>query len=294
MNGEDNKEKEKKAGNPLFILIIFICLLGFLFFVPDIYKKFNSGMAEILGVGSKDDDKVNEKPDDGKDAISDQYQIGSKSTVQFNEITLSNMDLNEENILTFTIEADKTINLDDLNYYLEFYRNRKTFIGRRVLTGEVKKSKTFMIDVSNLDIDTTVYFTISHIGDDAIKSTDAPSDESGLASLVCTKNEESYEYEFSLNKLSKVVKKMTFTNLNIDEYAKALLEYEKKENEYNELRGVTSKIVETENNSFIFMIEFDYSEVAVFNTFKDNNLFKKDNMYGIVKFKMDSRGYDCK
>ena len=74
---QDDGEKKKKAGNPIFILFIFVILLAFVFFVPDIYKTFNSNIAEFLGVGNNKDDLENTlNPEDEKTAMSEYYQIG--------------------------------------------------------------------------------------------------------------------------------------------------------------------------------------------------------------------------
>ena len=61
VNSEDVKEKRDKAGHPLFIVIIFVALLGFLFFIPDIYKKYNSEISDFLGIGKEEQDKKPEE-----------------------------------------------------------------------------------------------------------------------------------------------------------------------------------------------------------------------------------------
>ena len=102
----DDTKKKKKAGNPIFIFIIFIVLLGFVFYVPEIYKKYNSNIAEFLGIGvNKDDEnKVNDL-DDEKDAVSTYYQIGSLGSLEFNEITLTDISLRDDNVLSFTVNV---------------------------------------------------------------------------------------------------------------------------------------------------------------------------------------------
>ena len=87
VNSEDVKEKRDKAGHPLFIVIIFVALLGFLFFIPDIYRKYNSEISDFLGIGKEEQDKKPEE--DNKTNRSAFYQIGSKSTLKFNEIELT-------------------------------------------------------------------------------------------------------------------------------------------------------------------------------------------------------------
>lgn len=293
MHSEDKLEKEKKAGNPLFILIIFVTLIGFIFYVPEIYKKYNSNIADFLGIGSKDPENKEPNPDDGKSPVSAYYQLGANSTLKFNEITLSDISLSSDKKLSFKVNTEDTFNLDEADYYIEFYRNRKTFIGRRSILGTVTKSKPFEVDLSNLDVDTTTYMVVSHISDSAIGGINSDTDESGLSDIVCTKGKETYDYEFYQKKLTKVKYKYSYNSPNMDEYANEVLKYQKIEKEYNEYRGVTSSIVDN-STSFIFLSEFDYGETTTFSKIKDHHIFTKGEYNHVIKFKMEAEGYECK
>lgn len=290
MNSEDLKEKQNKAGNPIFILIIFIALLGFLFFVPEIYKKFNGNFMNFFGGGNKtEEDK--KKPDD-LSPVSAFYQLGSNGSLKFNEITLSDISLGQDKILKLTINAEEDVDLDEKDYYVEFFKNRKTFVGRRVLHGKVVKNLPVELDVSNLDVDTTTYMVVSHIGEITKPKDELSSDESGLSSITCTKGNESYEYEFYLQRLTKTIYKYNYENSDLDEYAEKLLAYQKQEKAYNTNPGVTARIVEN-GNTFIFISEFDNREVETFSNMKDSKLYDRDTVSYIVKFKMDAEGYEC-
>ena len=291
MKSEDENEKRKKAGNPIFILIMFGALMGFLFYAPDIYKKYNSEFDNFFGSGNGEEGD-SQKPQDNKSAVSAYYQLGSRSTLKFNEITLSDISL-EGKTLKLAVNTEDTLDLDDLDYYVEFYRNRETFVGRRVLHGRVTKKLSMEIDVSNLDIDTTTYMVVSHIDEGTIKPLETDTDESGLSSITCSKDNSIYEYEFYLKKLTKTVYKYNYNNTDFDQYARALIDYQKKEEEYNEYTGVTSRIIES-NNSFVFLSEFDYSKVSSFPKIGDPRIYDKGTPNNIIKFKMDAEGYECK
>lgn len=290
----DDTEKKKRAGNPIFILIIFIVLLGFVFYVPEIYKKYNSNFAEFLGIGANKDDDENEKnnPEDEKDAMSSYYQIGSLSTLEYNEIKLSNISLSEDKILSFTVESENALNFDELDYYLEFYQNRSLFIGRRAMTGEMNKTKKFEIDVSDLDVTTTTYFVVSHIEDSVIGPIDMPTDESGLGSLSCVKDNYTYLYDFNLGKLIKVTEKYSYTNIDLNAYSKEILSYEKKVKEYNEYTGITASIVDN-STTFIYSCEYDYTNITKFSKVSNRYIFEGGTKNNVIKFKMEAEGYEC-
>ncbi len=291
MKSEDEKEKQKKAGNPLFILIIFVVLIGFVFFVPEIYKKYNSNIAEFLGISEGEKDKRNPDQDEIQASVSAFYQIGSKKTLDFNEITLSNISL-ENGILKMKVNTADTFDLTSANYYLEFWENKKTFVGRRILKGKVNKSLSIEIDVSGLNISTITYFTVSHTEDSVIEPKPANSDESGLYSMICTKGSNSYDYEFYFDKLTKVKMKYSYTSSNLEEYSDEYIKYQKKEKEYNEFKGVTSTLVDN-STSFIFTTEFDYGTATNFDKVGIEHLFSKGAYNHVVEFKMEAEGFEC-
>lgn len=292
MKSEDENLKQQKAGNPLFIIIIFAVLIAFLFYVPDIYKKYNSEITKFFGGGNSDGETGGANND--KSPISAYYQLGSKSTLKFNEITLSNIELSSNRKeLKLTVNTEDKVDLDELEYYLEFYENRTTFMGRRVLHGRITKNQTLTIDVSALNITTTTFMVVSHIAESSIKPLDAESDESGLSSITCSKLGESYEYEFYLKKLTKTTYKQNYSESDFDKYASALLEAQKKEEAYNEYNGVTARIIES-TNAYVFVSEFDYSKASSFQKLGDPRVFDKGMLNNVVKFKMDSEGFECK
>jgi len=290
--------KEDKAGNPILILFIFIVLIGFLYVIPEIYKKYNTEIADFLGIGNNIDKDVIDNNDEEKMSISEYYQIGSKNTLEFNELLLTNISL-DNNILTFTVnvkdatDESQNTDLQKLNYYIEFYESKKTFIGRRTLKGNVITSQTINIDISNLNINTSTYFVLSHISDDAIGGSEIESDENGISKITCVKNSETYEYQFYLKKLTKSTYNFNYTNSDLNAYASELLNYKKKEKAYNEFNGVTAKIVENEN-AFVFISEFDYTNIPSFSSIGDNNIFDKDTYNNVIKFKMEAEGFDCR
>ena len=284
-------EKNKKAGNPLFIAIIFVALILFIFVVPDIYERYNKDLAKIFGIGSNNE-VVTPKSTKLQDATSSYYQIGSNSTLSFNEITISDVSL-VDSVLSFTVETEDSIDLDEADYYIEFYESRKTFISRRALTGYIVKSAKVSIDVNALNINTSTYFQISHIEDSSIPKREYPTDESGIATITCSKDNLSYTYDFDLDELIKVVRKETYTNTDLNRYSEKLFETQKKVKDYNEYNGVTCSIAEN-SPTFIYTLELDYSSIASYKKIEEKYVFEKGIRDNVIEFKMEAEGFDCK
>ena len=285
------ENKEQKSGSPIFILIIFIVLLGFVFVIPEIYQKYQSSLAETFGIGSKNQNSVTNNEDTNFTSVSDYYQINSNGNLSYNEINVSNVTLTN-NSLSFDIKTENTIDLTSLNYYIEFYQNKQVFLGRRILKGEVNKAKNIKIDVSGLDITSNTYFNISHIEDSAIPKFNLETDESGIGNITCIKNNNSYSYDFSLDSLVRVLYKYTYSNNDLNTYTDKLLEYQKLTKEYNSLNGVNALVTDN-NTTFIYTLELDYSDIQTFNKITDDYKFKKGEYSYIIKFKMDAEGYTC-
>lgn len=273
---EVEKEKREKAGNPLFVVIIFVALLGFLFVIPEVYKKYNKEIADFLGVGKNEEelkhDLENKKEND---IISNSafYQIGSKSTFTYNQVTVSDISLNN-GILNMKLTTSGVEELKDLDYYVEFYQNQSVFLGRRRLNGVITRTLDVSLDVSNMNVDTTTYIMLSHISDDGIPSVELPTDESDLSQLNCVFKEQTYTYEFYQKGLNKVINKFTYHSDNVDEYTDTLLKYKKKEKDLNELNGITANISEN-SGTFVFTSEFNYNTVKSFNRVSDAYIFSK-------------------
>lgn len=290
---ENEKEKQNKAGNPLFVIIIFIALIGFLFVIPEVYKKYNKEIADFLGVG-KDEAEIEKEKENEQDNIeptSDFFPIPQKSTFTYNEFEVNEV-LLENKSLIIRLSTKDTVDLKTKNYYIEFYDDKSKFMGRRRLNGIVTRALDVKVDVSNLTIRSNTYFRISHIPNEGIPSIDLDREGDKPAELVCTKGNYTYSYEFNDKVLNKVTKKYTYTNNDLNEYATALLEYQKKQKEYSELTGVTADIVES-NNSFIFASSFEYDKVKNFSRIQDDYLFEKEEKDNIVNFRMEAEGFDC-
>lgn len=287
----DKKERDAKAGSPIFIIIIFVALLGFIFYVPELYAKYHKNVAEFLGIGSKNQGVSQGTKTNDKKAVSEYYQIGSNKELVFNELKISGVTL-ENNILSLDVEVDKEIDLENTNYYLEFYEERQTFLGRRMLKGSLNEKGRVSVDTSGMKVTTVTYFTVSHIGDDNIPKSKLDTDESGLGDVSCSKGDIIYEYNFNIDKLYKVTKKYTFTSSDLSEYSNQLLVYQREVNRYNDLNGVTATIVEN-GATFIYTLELDYTDISEFASVRDNYKFKKDTLSHILKFKMDAEGFTC-
>ena len=284
------KDKEnKKTGSPVFILVIFSALILFLFVLPDIYHKYNKEIADLLGIGSNTN-KPEKKEEPEIEEISDFYLIKENKAFNYNELKIKKIVLTEEG-LKLEIETTESIDLEEKNYYIEFYEDKAKFLGRRILKNKINGSQTILIDTLNMDIDENTYIALSHVSDEAIPKKQLTTDESGLASIKCEKENKIYTYEFYLSDLTKVTYEEEIFSEETNSHQK--FEHQKTTNKYNIIEGVTASIIDSENG-YSFIAEFDYSTFKSNSAIKIEHLFNKDEKANILLYKMNAEGFDCK
>lgn len=289
MHDKNEKDIQKKAGSPVFILVIFCVLLLFVLVIPEIYKRYDREIANFLGIGSS---KKEERADkDSFTATSDFYLIAENKSFSFNDITIETYSI-ENGEFKISLSSNDSVDLDNSSYYLEFYQGKTKFLGRRIFTGTLEKVGDYTFDLSNMVIDTSTYIMITRIEDSAVGGNKTSSDESGLSTLKCKKGSLEYEYEFYLNKLSKVTYSEEYSSNDLHEYAEAKMEFERREKEYDEYNGVDASIVVNDNN-ILFVSKFDYKDISSFKRIGDDNLFLKDTKDNLIDFKMEAKGFDC-
>lgn len=280
-------KKENSQSNPLFIIIVFLLIIGAFIALP--YLKGDKSTPIVSPNNKQNESKSNQKSEDKEEALSDYIKIGEKKDISFNDIKVSNPTYKDRS-LTIEVSSEKNIELEDLDYYVEFYKEKKQFLFRRTLKGTVSSNDTTEINFLDIDVDGDVYIAISHIDDSAIPKVKFTTDETGISGFSCKKNNVIYEYDFNDTGLIRVNKKESYTNNNLEEFSNKLFETQKEANKLNQLNGVTANVVEA-NKEYIYKIEIDYLEAD--DKKLDNYFFSKGLPNYVVLFKMNSEGFDC-
>ena len=279
-------KNDKKQSNPLFIIVVFLVII--LLFIALPYIK---GKREDLTIipNKSNKDRTMEKTDDEQDAMSEYIKIDDNTTISFNNLKISNP-VYSNNSLTLTIYSEKEINLDELEYYIEFYKDKSKFLFRRSLNGLIPSKTSTKIIINNITLEKDTYLAISHISKNTIPKKNFSTDESGISGFKCKYGDISYEYDFQNSKLIRVSKKYNYKSSNLEEFSSRLFDVQKEVNRLNSQEGVTASIVEY-NKEFIYIVEVNYLEAA--NQKIDKYFFDKDELDRVIYFKMTAEGFDC-
>lgn len=287
MKNEDT-EKINNAGNPLYLLFIFIVIIGFIFFIPEVYEKYNKDKASLYGIGSKNETSETKKEEKPTSKLSDYFR--KEDSIRFENLAFLNLRI-DGNTLYIDVNNDttKTVDMKTKNYYIEFYRtenNQRSFVNRRFLKSEEvinpQSNITLSVDISGITIDENVSFAIARVDDEA-----APAVTLENNTLTCMKANNIYVYSFEEETLVKTEYRVT---QNKDETT--LNSYKEKAKTFNNLNGVTAKIEEADT-TFTFSSTFDYKVISKYKVDIDN-LYNANSKANAIAFKMGAEGFDCK
>ena len=281
--------KRGKTGKPIVVLILFLIVGIFVLFLPNISSYFgDNNILELIKNGEIVDFFINhdnyiDKPVNNKTTIKvDEHKlINNKTIIEFSNLTLSDFNLTTKNI-SFNVSSNAS--LEESNYYLILEKDNKDIEYIKLFNNE--NSFNFLDELENtLDIKGYVKF---------IKESDYPSiilstDESGLSTLICKKDNLKYEYTFNKNLLIRVKETLNYNNTDLDKYYNEYQKYNNKVILINSKNGVAT--IEENLDGFIFINDLDLSN---YTGTLEKNYYSLNTKSNKINFEMKAKGYDCK
>lgn len=287
------KVKKGSAGKPLVVLIIFLFIGSFILFLPTIINYFGDyNIVDLIKNGEIVDFFINhdlyvEQPINNKDKEENKeikpILINTQTTITNNIITLDNF-IFDKNSIKFNINNKTNIKLEENNYYLVLSQNDKELTTIKIMGNEVnykfKETLENTLEVKGI---------IKLIRENEYPKFIVSSDESGLGSLVCEKDNYKIEYILNNNNLIRIKETLNYLDNN-ENYLTTFEEYSKKSTKLN-ASNATSII--TENYSgFIFTSDIDLNIYT--GTEKNYNYYSLNTKTNKIYFEMNAKGYDCK
>ena len=295
-------EKDKQKF-PVSIVVLFVVLMIFLIFMPNIIDLTN----KIFGTnidshsGEKLDINPDKKEDNTEVTSTNIAKISSETVLKLNNIEFSNIskatdeiDGVKTNVIKFSVKnTANTLYKFDKKVYLDFYNDSNTFINRlyietlKEISGGVTNNYSIKIsdDINNSATNLNIVLRV----DD-----DYPSVNVSNNQLVCSTSTEAFIYTFNENKLINIKDTYTYTKGSDSlKYNNDLLSYSSRINNLNNQEGVTAVITETDTG-FITNIAIDYSTADYSKLSSNTNYYMKDTEAKVISFEMISKGYDCR
>ena len=204
------KVKKGSAGKPLVVIIVFLFIGALIFYLPTVASYFGDyNIIELIKEGKIIDFFINhdlyvDKPivkEEKEEEKIEPLLINDKTILNFNNIALSDFDLKTEYI-KFKIDNKNNINLNQDNKDIATIK----------LTNEEEITFNFK---GNLKSIVEVKGIIKIIKEHEYPSYTALSDESGLGSFICVRDNYKIEYVLSNNNLIKVKETLNYIDTGV-------------------------------------------------------------------------------
>jgi len=294
MNNNDpivlGKIQRGKTGKPIVVLILFLIVGIFVLFLPNISSYFgDNSILDLIKNGQIVDFFINhdnyiDKPISNKTTtvkLDEHKLINNKTIIEFGNLVLNNFNLTTKNI-SFNVSSNTS--LENINYYLVLEKDNKDIEYIKLFNDN--NIFNFNTELDNI-VDIKGY--VKFFKENEYPAFALSSDESGLSTLVCEKDDVKYEYTFSKNLLIKVKENYTYNSNDLDEYYKEYQNYSNKVNDINSKNGLSS--VEENSDGFIFNSEIDLNS---FTGKLENNYYSLNTKSNKIKFDMEAKGFGCK
>lgn len=291
--------RKDKIGKPILVFEIFGLLLVVLIGLPIVntmLENENSALYKLLnGPSATVIDPENPSVSEYLDGSKEQPLVSS-SKIKVDNIIMQNFILSGNKIIVTINSYNDIINLDLKSYYLEVYSNSSHKLAAVKITGTYdNQEKEVELSANGLNFNESYsYFgKIVLMGEDDYPAVTISSDESGVGSFLCKKDNRTLEYVFKNNYLISIKDnfKYSFSNEQTDVYLATKKEYDKK----RELLGTMANIEEV-SDGFIFSANIDL-ETPGFkypSDLIDYEYYELDTEAKIIHYALQGKGFDCK
>lgn len=284
----------ERKGNLSFLIVMFLLFIVAIFVSPYVSKYIETKKSEnkdIVNDSYSNNDIIEVKPDDTESVKYEIKTYASNMSLEIDNLFISNLSI-LDSTLSYQITNKGTSGLDLVNnkYFLEFYNN-DTLVARRKLEA-VKLAKAEAKEFSYA-------FAFNEInGVSLVKKTtdeypflELVTDENKIGNISCTYKDYIIDYKFNDNKLYNIKEEIKI-NLFTDDYFESYEKYNAILNNYNGYTGYSGSFdMDDAYITFEFALDLNYADISLAN---NAYYYKKDTTASVVKFEMESQGFECK
>ena len=282
------KEAEQ---NPLFVLLIFACLLAFIFFLPTLVNFFNKDNEKIdYNISKEEKEEKKEEEKENPTLSMEEWKENLQIELE-NSLLLHNFHLGTNEIyFTVTNKLETPFYFNRKNYFLELYSEENMLLERVILNKEtIKKEQSinfsYMVSENTITNMKKILFTEKQISD--YPNIVLEKNDAGEEILLCEKTKENITYKFQNQKLESITDVYNVSYENSPDYLLNLETWREKAAIYNNFTGVSSTFID----SGVGLIDTKNAKIADINR---EVYYAYETLPKIVKFEMEARGFSCK
>lgn len=293
-------ESRKKSSFGIFIIMsIFILVVIFL---PEISSKVDEYLNPPVtpnpgSVTPKPTIPTGEEDDDDEEDYADTfYNFATDLKIERKDILVDSFILDQNNkTLSFKVtnNSNTSLNLNELNYYLELYNKEQTLIERVKVTGDTVSSKTTLNFTKNITEDASLNMALLVLVKK--QASDYPSvvigSGDGNGTLACSRVGEELTYKFKENGLEETTSVVSFKNTE-ENYLEKYTTHKELATKYNSKTGVTSTFIDLPDG-YTITTTVNLKEASRINIFNADS-FDFGTNPSVVKFEMEAQNFTCK
>lgn len=287
--------KKGKTGKPLVAVLIILLIASLIYFLPVIGSYFGERSiidlitrGELIDFIKNKNNKVVEEPTKKEEFV----LVGSDEKIDNGNLIISNIKL-KDNVFSYNIKS-KTATYDATkeDLYLQIFVDKKTLVYTKAIDEIFMiTEKSVLENVTFYKESDKYYVKLSKINYDDIDDINLSSDESGLASIICSKDNDQYEYIFQNKELigMKRTYKYKYNDDQLEDYQKALFNYRDLMNERAKYQIKATVLEDSVGFTYSEDIKLDTADVSSLG----NNYYPYKYTAKVILFKQEAKGFDC-
>lgn len=289
--------KRGRTGKPIFAIVIILLIASLIYFLPVIGDYFGDNSIIDLIKNGELINYIKNKNSGTKNNSQNNYNEfvlinSSSNTLENANLLISNISI-KDNVLSYKIKSKTaTYDASNVDLYLQIYVDKKTLVYTKILDEVFTiTEKDVKENVNFFKTSNEYYATLKTINSNDIEDITLSSDESSLASLNCSLNNETYEYIFKKNELIEIKRtyQYKYDSEKLEDYQTMYQSYTDLKNE-REKYNIKIELVE-DYIGFTYKEDVTLENVDV--SLLGKNYYSYKTLAKVVKFKQEAKGYDC-
>ena len=288
--------RKDKIGRPILVAELFVIILIVMISLPFVSSMLDNENSAIYKLLHGSPAAVTPQPI-VKSEYSDakvKQPLNSQTSMKFNSLILKKFIQSGDKINVTLSSYNGVLNLDEEAYYLNLYSSSDNLLAHIKLVGKYDNSeKQVSLTSSGLSFNADMSYKgmVVEMQDRDYPDVNITTDESGIGSITCKRDNRSIEYIFKNNYLIGIKDNVTVkvsSQGTSDDYLNLKRIYDEKALNLGSVATNEEGI-----DGFTFSANMDLENYRIPDTIKDYEYYALDTEAKIIHYAETGKGFDC-
>ncbi len=288
--------RKDKIGRPILVAELFVIILIVMISLPFISSMLDNENSAVYKFLHGTQATITHEP-----AVKSEYSdakvkqpLNSQTSMKFNSLILKRFILSGDKINVTLSSYNGILNLDEEAYYLNLYSTSDNLLAHIKLTGEYDNTeKEVSLTSSGLSFNSDMNYKgmVVEMQDRDYPDVTMTTDESGIGSFICKRDNRTIEYTFKNNYLIGIKDNVTVLLSN----QATAEDYLNLKRIYDEKAANLGNVATNEEgmDGFTFNASLNLENYRVPTTIKDYEYYALDTEAKIIHYAETGKGFDC-